>query len=454
MKRLEEDQGGLVGDSVPFSALPPVLTPLARLMRGRPLVSMAGAGVIGAVLGALIGGDWAPFALLGAPLVLAVALLAGRSVDPGSAVPHEGEARLMAILDTVPDALIVIDAQGRIETFSSAAERQFGYTSSEVIGRSVSMLMPQPYRGAHDGYLRRYLETGEKRIIGVGRVVVGERRDGSTFPMELAVGEVQGAGRKAFTGFIRDLTERQETRKRLQELQSELVHIGRLTAMGEMASALAHELNQPLSAVANYLRGATRLASAAEPDAARLRDALERATTQTLRAGDIIRRLREFVRGGESERHAESISALTEESMALALVGAQVKVRVVHEEPVQVLVDKVQIQQVLLNLIRNAVEAMSSVPRCELDIHTGRSGDGFVTVRVSDTGPGISDGLAARIFEPFMTTKKTGMGVGLSICRTIIEAHGGRIWVEPSPNGGASFVFTVPEAPEDAAHAA
>ena len=165
------------------------------------------------------------------------------------------EAHLKSILDTVPDAMIVIDPRGIVQSFSSAAERLFRYTAGEVIGKNIKMLMPQPYRDGHDGYLKRYAETGERRIIGVGRVVVGERKGGSTFPMELSVGEMRSSNKTYFTGFIRDLTERQNTETRLQELQSELVHISRLTAMGEMASTLAHELNQPLSAIANYLKG-------------------------------------------------------------------------------------------------------------------------------------------------------------------------------------------------------
>ena len=168
-------------------------------------------------------------------------------------------AHLASILDSIPDAMIVIDEHGLIQSFSSAAERLFGHTAADALGKNVKMLMPSPYREDHDGYLDRYMRTGERRIIGIGRVVVGQRHDGSTFPMELAVGEMHVRDRRFFTGFIRDLTERQQTEARLQELQSELVHMSRLTAMGEMASALAHELNQPLSAIANYMKGSRRL---------------------------------------------------------------------------------------------------------------------------------------------------------------------------------------------------
>src|SRR3569832_2541906 len=233
------------------------------------------------------------------------------------------QAHLQSILDTVPEATIVIDERGIMQSFSVAAERMFNYTAREAIGQNVKLLMPAPYREAHDGYLMRYMRTGERRIIGIGRVVVGMRKDGSTFPMELAVGEMNSGNQRFFTGFIRDLTERQKTEARLQELQSELVHISRLTAMGEMASTLAHELNQPLSAITNYLRGASTLLKAQPIDKDRIIDALARSTDQALRAGAVITRLREFVAKGETEHTIEDPAKLLEEAAALALVGAR-----------------------------------------------------------------------------------------------------------------------------------
>jgi two-component system, LuxR family, sensor kinase FixL len=361
------------------------------------------------------------------------------------------EAHLTSILETVPDAMIVIDERGIVQSFSVAAERLFGFGPNEVIGKNIKMLMPSPYRESHDGYLERYLRTGERRIIGIGRVVVGERKDGSTFPMELAVGEMRSADERYFTGFIRDLTERQRTEARLQELQTELVHISRLTAMGEMASALAHELNQPLSAIANYLKGAKRiLESRPDDDSRMVCGAMDKAAEQALRAGQIIRRLRDFVARGESERRVESINKLVEEANALALVGAKehgVRVRLqIDPAHDMILADKVQIQQVLLNLLRNAIDAMTESDRRglrELLVSTRPSGTNMVEVSVADSGPGISSDVASQLFQPFITTKPQGMGVGLSISRTIIEAHGGQIWTEPNPGGGAIFKFTL-----------
>ena len=364
---------------------------------------------------------------------------------------REREAHLQSILDTVPDAMIVIDTKGAMQSFSIAAERLFGWSAEDAIGRNVSLLMPSPYREAHDDYLARYLATGERRIIGIGRVVVGQRRDGSTFPMELSVGEMRVADRRFFTGFVRDLTERQETEARLQELQSELVHVSRLTAMGEMASALAHELNQPLSAIANYLRGSRRLLDKGDPsDVPRLSEALDKAADQALRAGEVIHRLRDFIGRGEVERQVHSASKLIQEASALALVGVKEQgIRVTMQlDPSADLVvaDRVQVQQVVINLLRNAIDAMRAGKGGELSVRTARHAGGFTVVSVSDTGTGIEEEVRERLFEPFMTTKKEGMGVGLSICRTIVEAHGGSIWAVNNVGAGATFAFTLPAA--------
>ena len=365
-----------------------------------------------------------------------------------TAAAEAREAHLQSILDTVPEAMIVIDERGIIQSFSAAAERLFGYSHAEAVGRNVKVMMPSPYREQHDGYLARYIRTNEARIIGIGRVVVGLRKDGTTFPMELAVGEMRSNRQRYFTGFIRDLTERQSAEARLQELQSELVHISRLTAMGEMASTLAHELNQPLSAITNYMKGSRRiLADYTDENLTMVRDAVEKSAEQALRAGQVIRRLRDFVARGESERRIESVAKIAEEASALALVGAKDQgIRTnVHLDRGKdlVLADKVQVQQVLLNLIRNAIEAMQESPVRNLTISAAHDGAGMITISVADTGTGIAPDIAAQLFQPFVTSKREGMGVGLSICRTIVEAHGGSIWAEANPAGGTVFKFTL-----------
>ena len=447
----------LLGDRATFLFFVPAVVLAAALSGLWP-------GLLATIVGAAIGvgfdyakGDMAADDFVAATLFL----LVGGAVTVGgdwfqrarhrAAEVNRGlvrrEAHLRSILETIPDAMIVIDEAGLMRDFSHAAQRLFGWAPEEVAGKNVNMLMPSPYREAHDGYLQRYYRTGERRIIGIGRVVVGERKDGSTFPMELSVGEMQVAEGRFFTGFVRDLTERQQTETRLQELQTELVHVSRLTALGEMASALAHELNQPLSAIANYLKGSKMLLQRdAEPNG-RVVDAVDRAANEALRAGEIIRRLRDFVSRGETERRIESLPKLIEEASALALVGAKehgIRVRFDFDPQVDlVLADKVQIQQVALNLIRNAVDAMVESPRRNLVVSVVPGEDDLALVSVADTGPGISPDVADQLFQPFITTKRTGMGVGLSISRTIIEAHGGKIWVEPNKGGGAVFRFTV-----------
>ena len=277
----------------------------------------------------------------------------------------------------------------------------------------------------------------------------GERSDGTTFPMELAVGEMRVGEQRFFTGFIRDLTERQQTEARLHELQAELVHMSRLTAMGEMASALAHELNQPLSAIANYMNGSQRLLQdSTDPRAGVLREAMDKAAEQALRAGQIIRRLRDFVARGESERRVEDIRKVVQEASALALVGAGdrgVRVRFEFSPRAEfVLVDKVQIQQVLVNLMRNAVEAMEDSETRDLVVSTAPVADNMIEIGVADTGAGIAPEIGGQLFQPFITTKRQGMGVGLSISRSIVEAHGGSIAPRANPGGGTVFVFTLP----------
>jgi len=364
------------------------------------------------------------------------------------------EAHLRSILSTIPDAMVIVDERGMILSFSAAAEKMFGYAETEVVGENVSMLMPSPDRERHDGYLQNYLATGVRKIIGIGRVTTARHRDGNTFPIELSVGEASIEGGRVFTGFIHDITQRQRAELRFHELQSELAHVGRLSEMGTLASSLAHELNQPLTAIASYCEGAADLLRD-EPDIERLemaREALRDTAEQAIRAGQIVRRMRDFLTNGQTEHRLESLSKLVTEANALALVGSSehgIDVQVLLDPGADpVFVDRIQIQQVLFNLIRNAIESMLDSPARLLTISTGVV-DGFANVCIEDTGSGISEVLAPQLFQPFVTSKQTGMGIGLSICRTIVEAHGGRIWFEAAPEGGTVFQFTLPLAEVD-----
>ena len=397
------------------------------------------------------------------------------------------EAHLRSILEAVPDAMIVIDERGHILSFSAAAERMFGFSEHEILGENVSILMPSPDRERHDGYLERYMRTGERRIIGIGRLLTARHRDGATFPIELSVGEARIGEDRVFTGFVRDLTERQEAELRVHDLQSVLAHVQRVSEMGTLATSLAHELNQPLTAIANYVETArdlleknvdhipmiqealdgaaggdlrSRAQGLLEGDAetiAIVREALDECAAQSVRAGQIVRRLRDFIARGESERRIESLQRLITEASALALVGAgdqnmEVDVRL---DPTadRVLVDRIQIQQVLLNLIRNAIEAMAESPVRRLLIYSEREPEGLIRITVADSGPGLAEEIAQRLFEPFHSTKDHGMGLGLSISATIVSAHGGRIWAEQSKLGGTAFHFTVIDADSEEAKA-
>lgn len=354
------------------------------------------------------------------------------------------EALLQSILDTVPDALVVIDTTGTVQSFSPAAQRMFGYTPIEMVGQSVNRLMPQREASAHDGYMTHYLATGERHIIGVGRVVLGQRKDGTQFPLELQVGEVLVAGTHLFTGFLHDLTERQDRDRRLNELQADLIHMSRLNELGQMVSALSHEVNQPLTAIANYAAGLRRML--AHEDAPALRNAVEKVAEQADRARRIVQSLRSLVRKEARERQLERLEPIIQETSALALIGTSRLVNLdlnIAPGAAHAYIDRVQIQQVLLNLMRNAVEAMGASPQRKLSISTRANGD-MVEVSVSDTGPGLTPEMRDRLFHPFTTTKADGLGIGLSICRTIIEAHGGELTCQSHEGQGTDFRFTLP----------
>jgi two-component system, LuxR family, sensor kinase FixL len=486
------------------------------------------------------------------------------------------DALFSALIATAVDGIVVIDARGVVQIYSPACERLFGYSPEEVLGENVKLLMPQPFHGEHDQYLANYRSTGERRIIGIGREVVGRRKDRTTFPMYLSVGEGEIGGQAIFVGIIhdlsalraaernreasdrhlanivessddiilsktldgvvmswnaaaerifgytagemigrpisgivppdrlaeeddilrrvrvgehithyetvrrhkdghdiivslsvspvrdadgkivgaskiaRDVTEQRKAENRAAELQFELLHVSRLSAMGQMTAAIAHEVNQPLTAVANYVSAARRTISSLGNDApvVKAREFMEKAAEQTLRAGAIVRNLRDFVEKRESQHVPHDINKVVTEAVALGLAGAAhigVKVRLDLDSTLApVLIDKIQIQQVLLNLIRNSIEAMAVTPERELVLSTAPDAPGFVAVTVADSGPGLADEVAERLFQPFTTTKEQGMGIGLNICHAIIEDHGGRIWLLPDVRKGASFRIRLP----------
>lgn len=359
------------------------------------------------------------------------------------------ETELREAIDTSIDGMIMIDHTGAILLYSAACERLFGYVAAEVLGRNVKMLMPSPYRENHDAYLHSYLTSGTAKIIGTGRDVIGRRRDGSTFPMRLSVGELRSAREGSlFVGAIHDLSEDHCIRARIEELQTDLMHVSRVSALGTMGSALAHELNQPLSAVAGFVEAsAAMLDQSGVTVPEKLREFMNKAVAQAHRAGDVIRRMRELTRKGDTGRSIEDINTLVEDTCALATLGARIENidvrRELSSDLPPVFVDRIQIQQTILNLLRNSIEAVADCEIRHILLTTMRSGDS-ITVSISDTGPGLSRSVQKRLFEPFISTKPGGMGIGLNICRTIVEAHGGEITFDTEPGKGTTFHIRIP----------
>jgi two-component system, LuxR family, sensor kinase FixL len=488
-----------------------------------------------------------------------------------------------ALLDAAVDAIVVIDHRGTVEEFSLAAQRMFGYTAEEMIGHNVNLLMPEPYRSEHDGYLARYAATRVTRIIGVGREIVSRRKDGTVFPCELAVGQVPDVEPPRYIGFIRDLTRHKEAEEQLKrseaelrlaqglanlgnyvvhprgdgpdyfsaqlyhildvplsgpvvtredffekwvhpadrarvseafqrlgsggaqldieyqvvlrdgrtrhlhhiaqavreydgrvlkhvgtihditdrrhaedearQLQDRLTHFSRLSTMGEMAAGLAHEINQPLSAIATYAQACQRLLRQPEHDGADVVAALEQINAQALRAGEVIRRLRNFVKNREVKREWVNCERLLDDLRTLAETDARlhsVHLRIDAQKDLPAVhADPIQLQQVVLNLVRNAIDATIGCPedRREIVLMTRRSAEGEIQITVADQGGGLAPGAAEHLFNPFFTTKSSGTGLGLAISRSIIRAHGGRLWHTPNGQFGACFHFTLPASP-------
>ncbi len=361
-----------------------------------------------------------------------------------------------SILETAPDPVVIINELGRIQFFNRASVTTFGYQPEEVIGKNVNLLMPSPDRERHDSYLARYMDTHVPHIIGVGREVVARKKDGTTFPARLAISEARVGDKRLFTGFLQNLTAQKRSEEalvqsnvRLRETQAQLYHAARHGDLGEMASAIAHELNQPLTAILNYVQaGRSMIDAAKDPELmTKLRDYMERTATQANRAGTIIRRLRQLYERGDADAVPDDLNDAVAQALDLALIGVKesgvdVQLKLAHDLP-EVLIDRQQIQQVIINLVRNAAEAMQVSPHKQLIISTEPDADSMVRLTVCDTGPGLPEEIARNLFAPFQTTKPTGMGLGLSICRSIIEAHGGKIWATETPGGGTTFQFTL-----------
>ncbi len=370
--------------------------------------------------------------------------------DDREAALRRREAQLRTVLETVPDAMIVLAGDGSIVQFSAAAEELWGYRASEVVGRHFSLLVPNDELESDQAILQQFVETGEGLV---GEVLVGAAltADGRRFPAEMRAGAAHSDGHLLITVFIRDLSERIAADQRLSELNNEIAHVSRQSAMSEMAADLAHELNQPLSATANFLAAARMLIERGE-GGARVTDLLRMGSEQTQRAGEIIRRLRAFVARGEVEMRVESVERTIRDAVELVVVGTgHFNLRVTfHLDPTArfILADRIQVQQVLVNLLRNAIQALKLVEPDErqITITSEKLPDQMIAITVTDSGPGLPAQVLETLFSRFTSTKggAGGMGIGLSISKRIIEGHGGMLSAENSPGGGASFRFTIP----------
>jgi two-component system, LuxR family, sensor kinase FixL len=357
---------------------------------------------------------------------------------------------MQALLDAAVDAVILIDHQGTMRVANRSAERMFGYAAAELLGHNVSMLMPANERDEHDGYIARFIRTGEARVIGRGRKVLALRRDGSTFPAQLSVGQVAGAEPPRFAGFVHDLTDENAMDIEVRRAQERLAQVARFASMGEMAAGLSHELNQPLAAIATYAQACDRLLANPTAELPAVQDALRQIAAQALRAGEIIRRLRQLVRERKSEHRREDLNEVVAEVAALAAHDLRTQ-RVVLEFDLagalpRVDVDRVQIQQVLLNLVRNAIEALGELPaaRRHITLGTAALDNRRIEICVRDEGPGVTPEAMARMFDPFFTTKPEGTGLGLAISRTIARAHHGTLGHRAGSDGGSEFFLRLP----------
>jgi two-component system sensor kinase FixL len=370
------------------------------------------------------------------------------AVEPGSVAPSATD--FGAILEAAVDAIVVIEADGRIVQFSKAAEAMFGYSADEIIGQPVHRLMPEPYRSNHAAYIDHYQSTGEARIMGVGRQVQAMRSNGEVFPVWLSVGESVTVAGQHFVGIVRDLTDERRAELERHSLEARLAHVSRLSLLGEMAAGIAHEINQPLSAITNYSTAVRNLLERGNYDAVTLKSACEGISEQVQRAGEVIRNLRKLARKHEIEKEGVSLDTLIAGVMGLVQADAGhagIAVETAFAEGLpDVTGNVVQLQQVLLNLTRNAVDAMRQTvgrPK-QMRIATARAADDTLEIRVSDRGPGVSPRLEDAIFHPFFTTKSEGLGVGLAISRSIVQTHGGALQYEDRPGGGSTFIVTLP----------
>ncbi len=355
------------------------------------------------------------------------------------------------VLDSVVDSIVIIDSSGIILHMNHATLDTFGYEEKYLRGKAITLLMPEPYRSEHQHYVSRYLATGVPRIIGIGRNLTAIKKDGVVFPIYLAINEILSDEGSYFCGIIHDISDQEASHSRMLDQQAQLAHAGRVSNMGELTASIAHEINQPLTAIALYTQACIRMLEKDSIDKHRLSNALDKLAAQSLRAGAVIERVQRFVRKESGQKELVDLGSLVKDLKPLVegdarLRGIELEFSVSEELP-EVLCDAIQIQQVTLNLIRNAVDVMAEI-ECRhgdiVQISVSRRGADNLEVMVTDTGTGVAADQMNFIFSPFHTTKSEGMGMGLSICKSIIDYHGGSLEYKNNAQYGASFFFRLP----------
>jgi two-component system sensor kinase FixL len=376
------------------------------------------------------------------------------SVAQTSTNSSGGSVQLDSVLDAMVESMIVIDASGTIERVNKATHSMFGYEPEELVGQNISILMAGSDKSQHDNYLNRYHKTRVKRIIGIGREVMAMRKDGSNFPADIAVGEVRSGNETRYVGLVRDLTDQRKAEEQALRQREEMVNVSRLSTMGEMAAAMAHELNQPLTAIANYAGASIRLLEKSKDKIDDVKEVLQEIYDQAHRAGEVIRRTRNFTKSVESSREDMSLLAVAEPIRSLAELDTKANnILLTWDIPADlpsINVDSIQIQQVILNLIRNAVDAMHDTDpeRRKITVKAKLTAPYEMRLEVHDQGAGVTEDQSNEIFNAFFTTKSTGMGMGLAICRTIMRTHGGELGFRNNDlrlgDCGSTFFFTLP----------
>ena len=355
-----------------------------------------------------------------------------------------------ALMNAAVDAIVIIDTRGTIQRFNRAAEEMFGYLEAEVRGRNVNLLMPEPHHSSHDFYLSRYSETGEAAVIGIGREVTGLKKDGGTFPIYLSVGEIKQADGNRYLGIIRDLSEVHASQEQVRKLEEQLLHADRLVIMGELTAGIAHEINQPLTAIAAYADAGKKIIQRREQlPADEINSICERIAEQSRRAAEVVQRLRKLVRSGTVSKARHDINQLIKNTLLLfeyEIKKSKIELLFYPLESLKVLyLDEIHIQQIMVNLVKNSLDAISLAAqedgRIEIRVRKMASD---VQISVSDNGPGVPEQDRKHLFESFFTTKSTGVGLGLSICKTIAGAHGGTLKYTQRAEGGSCFTLSLP----------